>query len=88
MVNLPVVKSSFAFSHPGIDDILVRRLARRRFEEPSEVIGTHVDRLSNPGNSQMCVQLLLSIFDSAHQLIARQPIRLPARTKHCPAMFA
>lgn len=39
------------FSHPGLDDILVRRLASRLFEEPGEVIGTHANRLSNPGNS-------------------------------------
>ncbi len=39
------------FSHPGIDDILVRRLAGRLFEQPGKVIGTHVNRLSNPGNS-------------------------------------
>ena len=37
--------------HPGIDDILVRRPAGRRFEQPGEVIGTHANRLSNPGNS-------------------------------------
>ena len=39
------------FSHPGLDDILVRRLAGRLFEQPGEVIGTHANRLSNPGNS-------------------------------------
>jgi hypothetical protein len=39
------------FSHPGIDDLLVRRLAGRLFEQPAEVIGTHANRLSNPGNS-------------------------------------
>ena len=38
------------FSHSGLDDILVRRLAGRLLEQPSEVIGTHVDGLSNPGN--------------------------------------
>src|SRR5258708_36113104 len=68
------------FFHPGIDDILVRRLARRLFEQPGEVIGTHVDSLSNPGNSQICSQTTLTLFDSAHQLIARQPVRLPSRT--------
>ncbi len=39
------------FSYPGLDDILVRRLAGRLFEQPGEVIGTHANRLSNPGNS-------------------------------------
>jgi hypothetical protein len=39
------------FSHPGIDDILVRRLAGRLFEQPGKVIGTQANRLSNPGNS-------------------------------------
>jgi hypothetical protein len=39
------------FSHPGLDDILVRGLAGKLFEQPGEVIGTHVDRLSNAGNS-------------------------------------
>ena len=39
------------FSHPGLDDILVRRLAGRPFEQLGEVIGTNVNRLSNPGNS-------------------------------------
>ena len=39
------------FSYPGLYDILVRRLAGRLFEQPGEVIGTHVNRLSNPGNS-------------------------------------
>ena len=38
------------FSHPGLDDILVRRLARRPFEQPGKVIGTQANRLSNPGN--------------------------------------
>ena len=38
------------FPHSGLDDILVRRLAGRLFEQPGEVIGTHVDGLSNPGN--------------------------------------
>jgi len=39
------------FSHPGLDDIPVRRLAGRLFEQPGEVIGTHANRLSNSGNS-------------------------------------
>ncbi len=39
------------FSHPGLDDIPVRRLAGRFFEQPGEVIGTQANRLSNPGNS-------------------------------------
>jgi hypothetical protein len=39
------------FSHPGLDDIPVRRLAGRLFEQPGEVIGTQGNRLSNPGNS-------------------------------------
>jgi hypothetical protein len=39
------------FSHPGLDHILVRRLAGRLFEQLGEVIGTNVNRLSNPGNS-------------------------------------
>jgi hypothetical protein len=39
------------FSHPGLDDILVRRLAGRLFEQPGEVIGTQPNRLSYPGNS-------------------------------------
>ncbi len=39
------------FSHPGLDDIPVRRLAGRLFEQPGEVIGTPANRLSNAGNS-------------------------------------
>ena len=38
------------FSHSGLDDILVRRLAGRLLEQPGEVIGTDVNGLSNPGN--------------------------------------
>ena len=38
-------------SHPGLDDLLMGRMAGRLFEQPGEVIGSHVNRLSNPGNS-------------------------------------
>jgi hypothetical protein len=31
----------FRFSHPGLDHILMRRLAGRLFEQPGEVKGTH-----------------------------------------------
>jgi hypothetical protein len=41
----------FRFSDPRLDDILVRRLAGGLFEQLGEVRGTHVNRLSNPGNS-------------------------------------
>jgi len=41
----------FRFPYPGLDDTLIRRLAGRLFEQPGEVIGSHVNRLSNPGNS-------------------------------------
>jgi hypothetical protein len=41
----------FRFSDPRLDDILVRRLAGRLFEQLGKVIGTHVNRLSNAGNS-------------------------------------
>ena len=34
----------FRFSYPGLDDILVRRLAGRLFEQPGEVRGSHVNR--------------------------------------------
>jgi len=37
------------FSHPGVDNILVRGLAGRLFEQPGEVMGTQANRLSNPG---------------------------------------
>jgi hypothetical protein len=39
------------FFHSGIDDILVRCLAYRLFEQLAGVITTHANRLSNPGNS-------------------------------------
>ena len=39
------------FSHPGLDYILVRRLAGGLFEQPGEVIGAHANRQSNLGNS-------------------------------------
>jgi hypothetical protein len=39
------------FSYPSLNDVLVRRLASRFFEESHEVIRTHRNRLSNPGNS-------------------------------------
>jgi hypothetical protein len=38
-------------SHPRLDHILVRRLTGRLFEQLGEVIGTNVNRLSDPGNS-------------------------------------
>src|ERR1700730_13694243 len=76
------------FSHPGLDDIPVRRLASRFFEQPGEVIGTQANRLSNPENSEVCVQLILNIFDSTHQLFARQPTILSFRPEHCRAIFA
>jgi hypothetical protein len=38
-------------SYPGLDDILVRSLAGRLFEEPGEATATHTNRLSDPGNS-------------------------------------
>ena len=41
----------FRFSDPRLDDILVRRLAGRLFEQPGEVKGTHANRLSNRRNS-------------------------------------
>ena len=34
------------FSHPGLDHILMRRLAGSLFEQPGEVIGTQANRLS------------------------------------------
>ena len=39
------------FSHPGLDDIPVRRLTGRFFEQPGQVVATQVNGLSNPGNS-------------------------------------
>ena len=39
------------FSHPGLDNIPARGLAGRLLEQPGKVIGTHVYRLSDPGNS-------------------------------------
>jgi hypothetical protein len=39
------------FSHPGLDHILMWRLAGRLFEQPGEPTATHTNRLSNPGNS-------------------------------------
>ena len=38
------------FSHPSLDDIVVRRLASGLFEQLGEVIGTYAYRLSNPRN--------------------------------------
>ena len=49
--QLACCQKFFRFSNPGLDDILVRGLAGRLFEQPGEVIGTHVDRLCNTENS-------------------------------------
>ena len=75
-------------SHPGLYDIPVRRLAGRLFEQPGEVIGTHANLLSNPENSQVCIQLILNIFHSTHQLFALQPTILSFRPEHCRVVFA
>jgi hypothetical protein len=49
--ELPCAQKFLRFSHPGLDHIPVRRLTGRLFEQLGEVLGTNVNRLSNPGNS-------------------------------------
>jgi hypothetical protein len=49
--ELACAQKFLRFSRPGLDDIPVRRLAGRLFEQLGEVIGTHANRPSNPGNS-------------------------------------
>src|SRR5258707_2846928 len=86
--KLACCQKSLRFPHPGLDHILMRRLAGRLFELPGEVIRTHANRLSDPGNSQVCIQLILNIFDSTRQLFARQPTILPVRPWYFGAIFA
>src|SRR5258708_22412542 len=81
-------KTGSRFSYPSLNDVLVRRLASRFFEEPHEVIRTDTNRLSNPGNSYVCAQLILNIFDSTHQFFARQPTIPPFQLWPCWAIFA
>jgi len=78
----------FRSSDPRLDDILVRRLAGRLFEQLGKVILTDANGLSNPGNRQVCVQLILNIFHSTHQLFAPQPTILYFRLLYCRAIFA
>jgi hypothetical protein len=49
--ELACAQKFLSFCHPSLDHILIRQLAGRLFEQLSEVRGTQVNCLSNPGNS-------------------------------------
>ena len=78
----------FSFLDPRLNDVAIWRLAGGLFEEPAEMIRTHVDRSGNSGYGQVRFQLILDKFERAHQLFSGESARGGLRTRGSPAIFA
>src|SRR5262249_51792471 len=58
------------FSCPRFNDILVRRLTSRLFEQKREVVGAHAYLACNRGDCQGRLKLIVNICNSALQLLS------------------